>query len=94
VHLDGADHLEEENPALARMAVDIVSMRAGDAVFHDCLTVHGAFANSSTMDRLAFSIQFMPSTARYNGWLHDFLRPFAPQVGQELNFSCFARPRL
>lgn len=93
VHLDEDDVLERDHPALAELPVDVLRMRTGDAVFHHCLTVHRAYPNTTAAPRRAYSIQYMPSGAVYNGYRHDFLDAYAPVPGAALDFPCFAVPR-
>lgn len=64
----------------------------GDLVFRNCRTVHQATADRTDRPRRAFSIQYMPADARYNGYEHEFLKPYAPVIGDELTFPCFAVP--
>jgi hypothetical protein len=92
IHLDSDDDLVTRVPALAGLPVDVVEMVAGDVVFHNCHTVHQAAPNTASRPRIAFSIQYMPSDARYNGYEHDHLTPYRPAVGQVLDFPCFAVP--
>jgi phytanoyl-CoA hydroxylase len=90
--LDEADLLESLVPGLAQLPVQVVPMRPGDVVFHNCLTVHKGFANATRRPRRAFSIQYMSTDAVYNGYEHEFLEPYRPVRGQLLDFSCFAVP--
>lgn len=92
VHLDSDDDLAAQVPALADLPVDVVQMAAGDVAFHNCHTVHQAAPNHTARPRMAFSIQYMPSDARYNGYEHEHLSPYRPTVGQVLDFPCFAVP--
>lgn len=92
IHLDEADDLVDKVPALAGLPVDMLKMAPGDAVFHNCLTVHRATANTAGRPRLAYSIQYMSADARYNGYAHEHVDPYAPRVGDRLDFPCFARP--
>ncbi|MBF6216526.1 phytanoyl-CoA dioxygenase family protein [Nocardia abscessus] len=91
-HLDEPDVLEAQVPALSRLPVDVVPMRPGDVAFHNCLTVHRGYPNKTSRPRRAFSIQYMPALASYNGYEHEFLTPYRPVPGQTLDFPCFAIP--
>lgn len=93
VDLDDAADLSARVPALADLPLDVLRMHAGDAVFHNCHTVHQATANTTGETRRAFSIQYMPRTATYNGYVHEFLSAYYPVVGQPLDQPCFAVPR-
>jgi hypothetical protein len=90
--LDEADLLETLVPALTQLPVQDLSMRPGDAVFHNCLTVHRGFANVTNRPRRAFSIQYMSTGTVYNGHENELLEPYAPVPGQPLDFPCFAVP--
>jgi ectoine hydroxylase-related dioxygenase (phytanoyl-CoA dioxygenase family) len=92
IHLDEADDLLPQVPALAGCGQEMLEMAPGDVVFHNCLTVHRAAANLTDRPRLAFSIQYMATDARYNGYAHDFLAPSTPEPGQVLDLPCFAEP--
>jgi ectoine hydroxylase-related dioxygenase (phytanoyl-CoA dioxygenase family) len=91
-HLDEADVLGSLVPSLDRLPVQIIPMRPGDVVFHNCLTVHKGFANATDRPRRAFSIQYMSTETVYNGYESEFLRPYRPVLGQALDFPCFAVP--
>jgi phytanoyl-CoA hydroxylase len=93
IHLDSTDNLLEHVPELGDLLVDTLEMRPGDAVFHNCLTVHEAAANQTGRPRLAYSIQYMSAQAIFNGNLNEQLEPYAPRVGQPLDFDCFAVPQ-
>jgi phytanoyl-CoA hydroxylase len=89
VHLDRQDELLRDFPALRQSPVRLVDAQAGDVVFHNCHIVHRAYANSTDRPRRAYSIQFMPDGALYNGWLHPFMERYAPTAGQALDYECF-----
>lgn len=91
-YLDEDDVLETVVPELARHPVHVVPMRPGDVVFHNCLTVHRGFANTTDQARRAFSIQYMSADAVYNGFENETLEPYRPVPGAALDFSCFAVP--
>jgi ectoine hydroxylase-related dioxygenase (phytanoyl-CoA dioxygenase family) len=92
IHLDSTDDLLAERPELGGLPLDTLTMRPGDAVFHNCLTVHEATANRTDRPRLAYSIQYMSAQATYNGNPNEQLDPYAPTPGQPLDFTCFAVP--
>jgi ectoine hydroxylase-related dioxygenase (phytanoyl-CoA dioxygenase family) len=75
VHLDRDDDLSDRVPALRSLRTERVELCAGDAVFHHAV-------------RRALSIQYMPADAVFNGWWHDFLRPYEPAIGHQLTFDC------
>jgi ectoine hydroxylase-related dioxygenase (phytanoyl-CoA dioxygenase family) len=92
IHLDEGEDLRLLAPRLLDFPLDIVEMSPGDAVFHNCRTVHQASANNTDRPRHAFSLQYMPKGARYNGYEQEFLAPYAPTVGSVLDQPCFAVP--
>lgn len=90
VHMDKEEEeLSQAYPELQNFPLITVEARAGDAVFHNCNVVHQAYPNRTDHPRRAYSIQYMPSTAQYNGWLHPFMAKYSPQEGQVLDFDCF-----
>ena len=89
VHLDRHDDLLEDFPILRQCSRRMIEARPGDAVFHHCLTVHRSFSNQTTKPRRAFSIQYMPDGARFNGWLHPFMEPYGVRVEDVLDQDCF-----
>jgi ectoine hydroxylase-related dioxygenase (phytanoyl-CoA dioxygenase family) len=89
VHLDQPDDLLRDFPALRQFPSRRVEARAGDVVFHHCHVVHRADANRTDRPRRAYSIQFMPDGALYNGWLHPFMEQYGPTAGQALDYECF-----
>ena len=91
-HLDEPDVLEVLVPELARYPVRVIPMSPGDVVFHNCLTVHRGFPNTTGRPRRAFAIQYMSPDAVYNGAENETLEPYAPVPGQVLDFPCFADP--
>jgi len=72
VELDGDDRLSALDE-VAELPEVLVSLRPGDAVLHHPLAIHRSGANRTTEVRRAFSIQYMPESATYNGWRHEFL---------------------
>jgi ectoine hydroxylase-related dioxygenase (phytanoyl-CoA dioxygenase family) len=89
VHLDRKDDLLEEFSALKKYPRTPVEVEPGDVVFHNCYTVHCASPNRKDKPRRAFSIQYMPDGASFNGWMHPFLEPYRPEIGDILDFDCF-----
>jgi ectoine hydroxylase-related dioxygenase (phytanoyl-CoA dioxygenase family) len=89
VHLDREDDdLVADEPRLAACPLETVVCQPGDAVFHSSGIVHRAFANLADTPRRAFSIQYMPDGATYNGWSHPFLAPYRPRAGDVLDYDC------
>ncbi len=88
VDLDAADDLTADCSALRTCEVRLAEMKAGDVAFHNCLTVHRAHPNTSTLARRAFSIQYMPVGSRFNGWMHPFLESYKPLIGDSLDLDC------
>lgn len=89
VHLDREDDLLEEFPTLKSLVIKRLDAKAGDVVFHNCYTVHRAFRNATIKPRRAYSIQYMSGGARYNGWLHPFMKPYNPVAGEVIDYDCF-----
>lgn len=89
VHLDGAEDIRDRDGRLRECPVRPVEMEPGDAVFHNCLCVHGAYPNTTAKPRIGFSIQYMPDGVAYNGWRQVFLDPYEPVVGEPLTQDCF-----
>lgn len=89
VHLDQEDNLIQDFPDLSKFQIVSVNTNAGDAIFHNCHTVHAAFANITQQPRRAYSIQYMPDGSLYNGWAHEFLKKFSPKIGEPLVQDCF-----
>jgi ectoine hydroxylase-related dioxygenase (phytanoyl-CoA dioxygenase family) len=89
IHLDSTDDLLVRVPELRELPLDTLVMRPGDVVFHNCLTVHRATANGTDRPRLAYSIQYMSAQATFNGNGNELLDPYAPTLGQPLDFDCF-----
>lgn len=84
VDLGIQDDLLADFPAILDFPEVEVVAKAGDVVFHNCLVVHRAHANSSTNDRLAYSNQYMNSGWTFNGWVHPFFAHKNYQIGDEL----------
>lgn len=89
VELDRLERLIDEIPQLANFAIDRVEAEPGNAVFHNCLVVHQAFPNVTMAPRRAFSVQYMPASARFNGEMHSFMEQYHPKVGDALDLPCF-----
>jgi len=94
VHLDESSGLDDRVDAVRQIEPEVCLLAAGDAVFHNCLTVHAATANTTDRPRAAISIQYMSARAVYNGYQHDFLAPYGLRVGDSLDLDCFAQPDL
>jgi ectoine hydroxylase-related dioxygenase (phytanoyl-CoA dioxygenase family) len=75
VHLDEVDGLNEGIVRVKNRITPVtVTARAGDAVVHNCCTIHEAFSNTAASPRIALAVQFMPDGSRCNGRCHDLLR--------------------
>ena len=86
--MDGIGAIFEENDAWGVPEPVPALVRAGGAVFHNGLIVHGAGANMTPRPRRAMTCAFMPDGARYNGRTHGILgRAYAEslQVGDVLD---------
>jgi phytanoyl-CoA hydroxylase len=89
IELDQPDSLAGYTPELAKFPIERIEVRPGDAVFHNCYVVHRAFPNHTTAPRRAFSIQYMPISAKFNGVRHTFMRGYHPEIGEELDWRLF-----
>lgn len=83
------DDVFDEYPSLKREPTPPQSLRAGDALVHDSLVVHGADANATGQPRIAYTITYMPANTRYSGlpfWITDDL---GLQVDQPFEHELF-----
>ncbi len=78
------DDLLADAPQVRDRPIVEVPAQPGDVVFHHCLVVHQAGPNMTGDDRIAFSNQYMPEGARYNGWEHEFLLDLGLALGDAL----------
>ena len=90
VHLDGA--ADQLDVAKLGLSGEPLTMAAGDCVFHDGKTVHGAAKNNSGDPRFAISIQYMVDGARAYEPLHPFMLKLGICVGDRLTGNLFVRP--
>jgi ectoine hydroxylase-related dioxygenase (phytanoyl-CoA dioxygenase family) len=65
----------------------VVPIKTGDAIVHDCLTLHGAVANTSSRVRRAIAFAYIPDDALYTGMSYPQvdalgLTPFQPFGGE------------
>jgi ectoine hydroxylase-related dioxygenase (phytanoyl-CoA dioxygenase family) len=79
------DDLVRDTPELLDFDLVEAAAAPGDVVLHHCLVVHEARANVSSEDRIAYSVQYMPATARYNGREHLFFADAGFQAGDPLS---------
>jgi len=57
------------------------TLKAGQVVFHHCLTFHGSGPNNSTAPRLAFAVHVLSKESRYRpGVWHSNVRDLGPGV--------------
>jgi ectoine hydroxylase-related dioxygenase (phytanoyl-CoA dioxygenase family) len=85
VDLGLEDDLLGDSPALLDHDLVEAAAAPGDVVLHHCLAVHEAGANVSGEDRIAFSVQYMPESARYNGREHLFFADAGLQADDPLS---------
>lgn len=85
VDLGLEDDLLDDTPELLKYGLAQAVAAPGDVVFHHCLVVHEAGANISGEDRLAYSVQYMPRSARYNGREHLFFADAGLRPGDRLS---------
>lgn len=43
-----------------------IELKVGDVSFHHSLTMHGSYANRTQQERIGYTVQYIPSSARYN----------------------------
>jgi ectoine hydroxylase-related dioxygenase (phytanoyl-CoA dioxygenase family)/glycosyltransferase involved in cell wall biosynthesis len=79
------DDLLRDAPELRDLTLLQAAAEPGDVVLHHCLVVHEAGPNRSGEDRLAYSVQYMPAGARYNGREHEFFATAGLRVGDPLS---------
>ena len=79
------DNLLPDAPELLDFDLVEAAADSGDVVLHHCLVVHEARANVSGEDRIAYSVQYMPESARYNGREHLFFTSAGLQAGDPLS---------
>jgi ectoine hydroxylase-related dioxygenase (phytanoyl-CoA dioxygenase family) len=66
---DVRERLESRDHGLADGQVD-VPLRAGEAMIHHGLLIHGSAANATDRLRRAYAMVFIPSDTRYTGQNH------------------------
>lgn len=83
--------ISAHDPSLNARLLRSLPARAGDVVFHNAHTIHLAGANNTPETRRAYTIQYMPDGAAFNGITPNFFADYAPAQGAPLDMPCFPR---